>query len=242
MGRRLDLTIVLPTYNERRNIQALMPLLEKEVGKAGLAAEILVVDDSSPDGTADVARKLNRKYGNVRVLSRPRREGLGAALRDGYDGARGDIILSMDSDLSIAPADIHKILRKMGEGYDLVVGSRHTKGAGYESRNLKTRLKRFVSTYGNAFTNALLKLPIRDYSMNFRAVRRSVWKKIRTHEKRNAFLLEMIVEVWRLGGRIGEVPFEFRDRIHGKSKMRVFSEAIPFLVKVIKYSLIKKTN
>lgn len=234
--KKIELSIILPTYNESRNIKLLIPAIEALLKKRKIASEIIVVDDSSPDGTARFAEKLNKKYGNIRVLKGRKRQGLGSALKAGYDAARGEIILSMDSDLSIDPQDIHKILNKMHEGYDFVVGSRHSQGSGYDNPNLRTTIKKAISTAGNALTTALIRIPVRDYSMNFRAVRRGAWKQIKTKEKRNVFLLEMIVELHKKGFLIAEVPFQFKERKFGKSKMRLLNEVIPFLTRVLKYA------
>ncbi len=242
MQAKPTLSLILPTYNEARNLPILVRRLEAVFNKNKIRAEIIVVDDSSPDGTGGIADSLNRKYGNIKLITRKTREGLGIALRSGYNAALGDIILSMDSDLSIEPEDILKLLRKINEGYDLVVGSRHSTGSSYENPNLRTTIKKIVSMSGNAFTRSLIGIPVNDYSMNFRAIRRSTWKKIRTSEKRNAFLLEMIMEVQGLGGRIAEVPFSFTERKYGKSKMKLFKEVIPFLARVLRYAVEKRSQ
>lgn len=233
----LELSIILPTYNEAKNLAVLIPQIEKVIKANRWDAEIVVVDDSSPDKTANMAQELNKRFRNIRVLTRARKEGLGAALRDGYNFSRGEILLSMDADLSIDPKYIKGLVSKMNEGYDMVIGSRHSRGSGYENPNIRVTIKKSVSILGNTFTKSLLRIPVDDYSMNFRAIRRSMWKKIKTTEKRNPFLLEMVVETSRKGGRITNIPFSFKDRKYGESKMHIWNEAIPFLVRVLKYSL-----
>ena len=91
-----DLSIVLPAYNEKKNISILIPQLENIMKKKGLKSEILVVDDTSPDGTALAAEELNKKYGNIKVIIRPKKEGIGAALREGYNTAKGKGIIDYD--------------------------------------------------------------------------------------------------------------------------------------------------
>src|SRR3989344_193020 len=231
------LSIVLPTYNERQNLEVLIPELEQMIRKQGYFAEIVVVDDSSKDGTPAPVNSFQKKYGNIRLLERPLKEGLGAALRAGYNFSRGRIILSMDSDLSVEPEYVPKLLNKLDAGFDFVVGSRHTSGSAYDAPSLKTSLKKAVSTMGNALILALIGLPLRDCSMNFRAMKANWWRKIKTHEKRNAFLFEMIFEIHRLGGRVGEIPFRFKERRFGKSKMVLSTEVVPFLVKAFKYAI-----
>ena len=152
----MDLSIILPTYNEKKNISIIVPQLEAMCKKHKISCEILVVDDSSPDGTAEEAKRQNKKYKNVRAIVRPEKQGIGAALHRGYDFAKGDLILSMDSDLSLDNEDIQKLINLMEEkGYDLVVGSRHLQGGGYEKRYLKTIVKSVMSTGGNLFIRDL---------------------------------------------------------------------------------------
>ena len=115
-------SVVLSTYNEKENLANMVPLIEKIFTKSGIRGEIVVVDDNSPDGTSDVARKFGQEYGNVRLLWRPAKLGPGSAHADGYKFARGDIVVGMDTDFSHDPHDIPRFVAKIKEGYDLVVG------------------------------------------------------------------------------------------------------------------------
>lgn len=237
----MDLTIILPTYNERENIKILIPQLERLISKnTKYDFEILVADDNSPDGTAKEAKALGKKWKNVRVMVRKQKEGLGAALIDAYNNAKGDRILSMDSDLCFELGDVLKLLKKLDEGYDLVVGSRHQAQGGYEKKHLKTYVKSFISAAGNAFTRTLLSLDIHDFSLNFRVIRKEMWRKLTMVEKLNVMLLEMIVRTRQQGGRITEIPVTFKDRIHGESKMRLSTQAPNFLKKVLKYGVVER--
>lgn len=229
----MDLTVVLPTYNEKENILILIPELEGFFREQKIEGEVIVADDSSPDGTSEAAEKLNKKYGNVIVSRREKKEGLGAALRDAYDKASGDLILSMDSDLSLSVDEIPKLLDKIEEGFDLVVGSRHRPGGVYKKKHLKTFVKNIVSQLGNAFTRLMVGGGISDYSLNFRVMRRRVWENIKCGENLNTFLLEMIIEAQNKGFRVAEVPVTFKDRIHGQSKTSLHKQAGRFLYKVV---------
>ncbi len=113
-----SLSIVLPTYNEKDNINILIPRIEETFNH--INHEIIVIDDSSPDGTARVSEELNKKYGNIKVIVREKKEGIGAAIREGYNNANNSIILSSDSDLSFLPSDMHRLYEKVQEGYDFV--------------------------------------------------------------------------------------------------------------------------
>jgi len=234
----MDLSIILPTYNEKKNISILVPQLEAMCKKHKISCEILVVDDSSPDGTAEEARRQNKKYKNVRAIVRPEKQGIGAALHQGYDLAKGDLVVSMDSDLSLDNEDIPKLIKLMEEkGYDLVVGSRHLQGGGYEKRYLKTVVKSVMSTGGNFFIRTYLRLPVHDFSLNFRLIKRDVWKKISPlmKEKQHVWLLEQIYRTRHEGYNVGELPVTFKDRIYGESKTELSKQAPLFLKKAIKF-------
>lgn len=227
---KLSVSIVLPTYNERENILILIPKIEKlfQENKTFLLEEIIIVDDYSNDGTTTVCHKLNRKYQNIIVLQKEK-EGIGAALQYGYNHTKGDIILSMDSDLSFSVEDILRLLGKIGEGYDFVLGSRHIKGGNYEKRRMTTKIKGVISRLGNTFTTVLLRINVHDFSGNFRAIRKTVWKQINVTEKTNLMLLEMIVKAQRTNISMTEVPVIFQERKYGKSKLKLWRESFRFL-------------
>ena len=233
MLKKPYLSIVLPTYNEKKNIEILVPELEKLFKRKKLAAEIVIVDDSSPDGTAAAARKLNGAYKNIRVIVREKKEGIGAALKEGYDEAKGEVILSMDSDLALDVNDIPKLLGKINEGYDLVVGSKHSQRGVYEANSLEMRIKRMLSYLSTAFARLWLGIPLQDFALNFRAVRKNVWEKLEIREKMNAMLVEMIWEASKKGYKIYEIPVIFKERKHGESKVRIFEQGPDYALKII---------
>lgn len=229
------LSIVLPTYNEKDNIKILIPQIEKTFKH--INHEIIVVDDSSPDGTAWVSEELNKKYGNIRVIVREKREGIGAAIREGYNNAINSIIISSDSDLSFTPSDMYRLYEKIQEGYDLVLGNRHSKDSFYESTTLKVEIKRWISKNGNRIIQLITDIKINDFSANFRAIRKNIWEQISTREKTNTLLLEMILKCKYGGLRVTEIPVTFKDRIHGESKLNLGAEAPKFLIKMFIYVL-----
>lgn len=233
----LDVSVILPTYNEKENIAILVPQLEKILKEQGWKNEILVVDDSSPDGTALVAKQLNEEYGNIKVVTRLKKEGIGAALREGYDKAEGKLIFSMDTDLSFDINVMPVILKQLNEGYDLVVGNRYSTKKDYEAKTLNVIAKRFTSRFGNKFLRLITGINIHDFTTNFRGMKREVWQKIRTKEKTNTILFEMILLTHYHGFKVGEQRVTFKDRIHGKSKLNLTKEAPKFLLKAINLSL-----
>jgi dolichol-phosphate mannosyltransferase len=230
-----SLSIVLPTYNERDNIKILIPEIERTFGH--INHEIIVVDDSSPDGTAMAAEELSEEYDNIKVIVRKKREGIGAAIREGYDNAKYTIILSSDSDLSFTLSDMYRFYEKIQEGYDLVCGSKYSKGSFYEPETLEGKIKKLVSKSGNIIIRLSTGIDAYDFTVNLRSVRKDVWKQIRTQEKTNTFLMEMILKCKYGGFRVTEMPVTFNARIHGESKMNLAVEAPRFIIKMIKYVL-----
>lgn len=212
--------VVVPTYNERDNIAALLPAIRS----ATTLADVLVVDDDSPDGTADTAENLAAELGGVRVLRRTAKEGLGSAYRAGFarvlDG-NYDAVVTMDADLSHDPAVIPVMLARLEEGNDAVIGSRYVTGGGTTDWPVRRQL---LSKWGNAYTRAALRLPTRDCTSGFRAYRAEALRSIdpsSTDAEGYAFLTELVRRLARQGCTVAEVPIIFRDRTSGKSKMSV---------------------
>lgn len=230
-------SIIIPTYNEKENISILIPELEnlfKEEQPYALK-EIIIVDDYSPDATAKLCHELNKKYKNIIVLQK-QKQGIGAALCYGYDHAQGEVILSMDADLSFSVNDIPSLLNRIKKGNDLVVGCRHTlQGAGYQKKQFSTFIKGTVSSSGNKIIASLLGIPLHDFSANFRAIRKRVWDSLCTTEKTNLLLLEMIVKANKKKYKISEVPVLFSERRFGKSKLNLFVESLRFLYRLFFY-------
>jgi dolichol-phosphate mannosyltransferase len=235
-----SLSIVLPTYNEKDNIKILIPEIKKTFEH--INHEIIVVDDSSPDGTARVSEELSKKYGNIRVIVREKKEGIGVAIREGYNNASNTIILSSDSDLSFLPSDMYRLYEKIQEGYDFVWGSKYSKGSFYELTPLRLKIKKWISKNGNRFIRFITGIETSDFTANLRAIRKDVWRQIKTQEKTNTFLMEMILKCKYGGLRVTEVPVTFKARVHGESKMNLGIEAPKFLIKMFKYVLMYRVT
>jgi dolichol-phosphate mannosyltransferase len=210
--------VVVPTYNERDNITALLPAIRD----ATTLADVLVVDDNSPDGTADAAERLARELGGIRVLRRESKDGLGSAYRAGFATVLEegyDAVISMDADLSHDPAVIPVMLARLEEGNDAVIGSRYVTGGGTTDWPIHRQL---LSKWGNSYTRVALGLPTRDCTSGFRAYRTEALRKIdpgSTDAEGYAFLTELVRRLAREGCEVVEVPIIFRDRTRGKSKM-----------------------
>lgn len=211
-------TVVLPTYNESENIEPLIRAVRAAVPDIG----VLVVDDNSPDGTADIASRLADELGGIEVLRRPGKLGLGSAYREGFArvlSGPSDVVVSMDVDFSHDPAVIPAMLSAIADGADAVVGSRYVRGGGTKNWPLHRRL---LSRWGNLYTGAILGVGVRDCTTGFRAYRSTALRSIApetTRAEGYAFLTELVVRLSRRDLRIVEVPIMFADREHGTSKM-----------------------
>jgi dolichol-phosphate mannosyltransferase len=213
---------VLPTYNERDNVERFL----RAVRAVSPTLEVLVVDDNSPDATADLAREVAGELGNIEVLQRTAKHGLGSAYRDGFDqvlhdrnGQAPDVVISMDADLSHDPAAIPTMLRLIEEGADAVIGSRYVRGGGTTDWPMRRQL---LSKWGNWYTRTVLRLTPHDCTSGYRAYRTSALAAIEpqsTTAEGYAFLTELVRRLTRHGYRIVETPIVFRDRTDGKSKM-----------------------
>jgi dolichol-phosphate mannosyltransferase len=221
MIRPVRLTICLPTYNERENLQPMVAALEEVIEGHGLDATVLVVDDNSPDGTGELADRLAQESRRVRVLHRERKEGLGpayiAAFRTAIE-AGAELVLTMDCDFSHDPADVPRLVA-VAEGADVVIGSRYVGGGGVRNWGF---VRRVVSRGGCLYAQVLLGAGIRDLTGGFKCYRREVLERIgldRISSKGYAFQIETTYRALRAGFRVVEVPIVFTDREAGRSKM-----------------------
>jgi dolichol-phosphate mannosyltransferase len=214
-------TICLPTYNERENLEPMLRALGAVFGEASLDARVLVVDDNSPDGTGELADRLAAELPWVDVLHRERKEGLGpayiAAFRHVLAGDSA-LVMEMDCDFSHDPADVPRLVAAAAEA-DLVIGSRYVKGGGVRNWNA---LRRAISRGGCLYAQAFLWFGVRDSTAGFRCFRREVLETIaldRIDSKGYAFQVETTFRAVHEGFRVVEVPIVFTDREEGSSKM-----------------------
>jgi len=210
--------VVLPTYNESENVRALLTA----VRAAQPEVDIVVIDDDSPDGTGDLVEEVAGELGQIKLLRRPGKQGLGSAYRQGFELALDegyDVIVSMDVDFSHDPAVLGELLRLIEEGADAVIGSRYVQGGATVDWPLHRRL---LSRWGNRYTSFMLGLHVRDCTSGFRAYRASALRTIApetTSAEGFAFLTELVRRLVREGCRVVETPITFRDRCFGESKM-----------------------
>ena len=212
------LVVCLPTYNERENLEAMVSALGEVLPED---SRILVIDDNSPDGTGEIADRLAAERGDVEVLHRPRKEGLGPAYLAGFRRALevgADLVLEMDCDFSHDPADVARLVAA-ADGADVVLGSRYVPGGGTKNWGA---LRRVVSRGGSLYAQVLLGLRVRDLTGGFKCYRRAVLETIdldAIKSKGYAFQIETTYRAIRAGFRVAEVPIVFVDRQVGGSKM-----------------------
>lgn len=219
--------LVLPTYNESENIEAIVAAASDVLGKASPSGFfILVVDDGSPDGTGDIADRLASENDWLRVLHRTNKEGIGPAYLAGFKHALREgagFVMEMDSDFSHDPADLARLLatanREQGGSADLALGSRYVKGGGVTDWGL---LRRFISYGGSTYARMILGLHVHDLTGGFKCFRSEVLEAIDLDSVRAqgyAFQVELTYRAIKSGFDVIEVPIVFRDRQEGKSKM-----------------------
>jgi dolichol-phosphate mannosyltransferase len=225
--------IVTPTYNERANLEHFV----SEVRAAAPDADMLIVDDASPDGTGELADEIARRDSKVRVMHRPKKLGLGTAyvdafrqgMRDGYE-----LFFEMDADMSHDPTRLPAFFRALAEGADVVVGSRNIPGGKVEGWGIGRQI---LSKGGSLYSRAVLAVPVHDMTTGYKAFTRAALEAIDLSTVRSngySFQIEMTYRALRKGLRVVEVPIVFFDRTLGQSKMnrKIFIEAIGIVWKL----------
>ena len=209
--------IVTPTYNERKNIRELVSSLFE----LNPDFHILVVDDSSPDGTAEIVEEIQAGCTNLHLLSRNEKTGLGAAYIAGFNYALErdyEVVVQMDADMSHDPKDVPFLIEAI-ENADLAIGSRYISGINV----VNWPLQRLIISYGaNIYTRLVTRLPVRDATGGFKCWRREALEAINLDGVRSqgySFQIEMTYRAWLKGFRITEIPIIFVDRTVGESKM-----------------------
>jgi glycosyltransferase involved in cell wall biosynthesis len=214
----LRVLVIVPTYQEADNIEPLLRRLRAACPRA----DVLVVDDSSPDGTAAKAEQLGAELGGIDVLRRSARGGLASAYADGFDIAATagyDVAVEMDADRSHEPEQLFRLLNAVDLGADVAIGSRYVKGGHVVGWSTARRL---LSRAGGGYARLMLQLPVHDTTSGFRAYRTSVLRSIDRTTLRShgyGFQVEMTFRAVRAGAHVVEVPITFHERMAGRSKM-----------------------
>nr|ACV67264.1 dolichyl-phosphate mannosyltransferase polypeptide 1-like protein [Brachionus manjavacas] len=215
----LKYSIILPTYNESENLPLIIWLIIQHMENENF--EIIIVDDNSPDGTTQVAKDLQKIYGDEKIVvtGREKKLGLGSAYIHGIKFAKGDFVVIMDADLSHHPKFIKQFIKHQKEkDYDIVTGTRYAGDGGVHGWNLK---RKAISRTANYITQVLLRPGVSDLTGSFRLYKKQVLEKLVQSciSKGYVFQMEMMVRANQFGFSVGEVPISFVDRQFGESKL-----------------------
>lgn len=223
LGVKSRIGVILPTYCETANLEKLVT----EIESLGLPLSILILDDSSPDGTANVARSLQKKHKNILLLTRPKKSGLGTAITDGFKvflslESPPKHIITMDADYSHNPKEIPKLIAASQEGYDLVVGSRYCQDGGTQDWSI---MRLAISKIANLITKFTINAEISDYTSGMRCYSRDLVKKMiqDLHSHTYEIQIETIRQANLRKSKIEEIPITFINHILRASS----SETIP---------------
>jgi dolichol-phosphate mannosyltransferase len=210
--------VIVPTYNEAENIRQVLARIRESLPQAG----ILVVDDGSPDGTANLAEEVAPELGEVHVMRRAAKSGLGSAYRAGFAWglAEGyEACVEMDADFSHDPAALKDLVAPLESGYEVSIGSRYIPGGSIPNWS---RSRHLLSWGGNRYASVMLGLGVTDSTAGFRAYAATVLRRLdldRVRAEGYGFQIEMTYRAKQAGAAITEVPIRFVDRVAGESKM-----------------------
>ncbi len=220
--------VIIPTYKERENIEAII----KAISTLSVPFDILIIDDNSPDGTADIVKSMQLSFPNLHLLERPGKMGLGTAYITGFKWALErtyDYIYEMDADFSHDPRDLVRLYAACHvDGADLAIGSRYISGVNVVNWPLSRVLMSYIASI---YVRIITGMRIMDTTAGFKCYRREVLENIRPAQiksKGYGFQIEMKFAAWKLGYKVVEVPIIFTDRRLGASKMTggIFNEAL----------------
>jgi dolichol-phosphate mannosyltransferase len=225
--------VILPTYCEAENIKSLISSIED----LPIDSTIIVVDDSSPDGTASLVKSLQKAYTNILLVTRPRKTGLGTAITDSFRFILSqpdppDFIIAMDADYSHDPRDIPRLLKQAEEGYDVVIGSRYCPGGKVRGWNLRRLM---ISKAANKTTAKIVALPVHDLTSGFRCYSREYVEQVlpELHSETYEIQIETLRQARIHRATVAEVPITFTNRKMGKSKL-TNNEILSYLMYILK--------
>ena len=218
----MNLAVVIPTYNEKETLPSLIENLFDEIRPLVEELHVVVVDDSSPDGTADIARNLGVKFNKISVIQRPAKMGLGEAYKDGFnhilEKLDSNLIVQMDADHSHDPAEITNMIEKITD-YDFLIASRHVPGGSIVGWGIGRKMTHSVA---GAIAKICAKIDIADSTSGFRMFKRNTLENIEFNKIKSdgfAFQIEVLYQLKQKGFHGLELPSRFVNRERGKSKM-----------------------
>ena len=244
----MKVSFVIPTKNEHGNIKRLIRKINEITSKYNILNEILIIDDNSNDGTIEDVKNLMEFQNNIHLIQRknfsnifpkyPKKWkylGIGSAHKIGYNLAKGDLIISMDADLSHPPEKITNMINLINSGHDICVGSRYVRGGGSD----KNILNQVISRLGSLYLSIFLGIKIKDLSNGFRVIRKKIWEKIKNKQytNDNNFLIESLYYAHKNGAKITESPVFFKEREIGESKTPLLKETLKAILLPIRVKL-----
>ena len=228
-----EASIIIPTYNELENIRKLIPDVERVLSAHKILGEIIIIDDNSPDGTGQLAEELKKRYKNIVVIHRKAKLGVGSARKVGFAKASKNIIISMEGDMTHNPEYLPQFVEKIGQGYDLVIGSRYVDGAKILNWPLKRRI---VSKVANGMARFLSGTKLNDVTSGYRAFKKELLGRLFIESYSYPFNMEFACEASSRGFKVAEIPITFIHRKEGKSKLNIVKELFAFLYIAFKFS------
>ena len=205
------ISIIIPTYNEKENLPTLFQKISNSL--KGELFELIIVDDNSPDGTADFAEYLSKTYKFVKILKRSGKLGLATAIKDGLKLANGEIVLIMDADLSHPPEIIPKLLKAIDDK-DIAIGSRLVEGGGVKNWPMHRKI---ISKGGDALARIALGVKVSDPMSGFFALKKEIFEKTKIRTTGYKILLNILYD--NPNAKVAEVPYIFKDRFRGETKL-----------------------
>lgn len=220
--KKMDLSIVIPVYNEKESINRLYSSLDKTMSKLKIKYEVILIDDGSTDGTFEELKKLNKKNSSYKIIRFRRNFGQTSAMSAGFHYSSGDVILTLDADLQNDPKDIPAVLKKLNEGHDIVSGWRR-------DRKDKAVTRRFPSIVANKIISGLTGVNLHDYGCTLKAYRKEVIDNIDLYGEMHRYIPAVAS---RIGVSVAEIPVTHHSRKYGKSKYGI-SRTIRVILDII---------
>ena len=229
------ISVIFPTFNESENLPILYKKLNKELGTRDIDFEVIIIDDNSPDGTWEVAKKLEKESQKVKAIIRKNEKGLATAIKTGIENSQYPLICIMDTDLSHPPKDIVRMLNFFPE-YDMVWASRYVKGGKMNAMG-KKRLQRWLSLIFNYYLKIILGINILDCTNGFFISKREAFdlvNKNRTFNGYGDFSFKLLYYLKRENLRMIEIPFTYEERKYGYSKTGLITVALKYFYESLK--------
>ena len=217
-------SVITPIYNEKKTLE--INVLRIRDALSEYPHEIIIVDDNSPDGSGEIADNLAEQFTDIKVLHRPTKLGLGTAYKDGFHLTKGDLLVSIDSDLSHDPDYLPELITKSSD-YDIVIGSRLIPGGKIVGRGIT---RDFLSYFTNLVIRKLLKKRIFDWTSGYRVYRRATWEAVmpQVHCDKWDFQFESLYKALKMNRSVAEIPITFYERADGNSKFST-GDALGFI-------------